>query len=164
MWHFTNSATIVTSLDDSDHRSYVYLGSHFATNPVWESEWSDDLELETHFNMSLALHKADTLEVAKRLIEEEGFYINDQTPATKSTPLVIAIKKQRTIVAQFLLESKCDPNIPTSLGESPLQFTVMTNNEDLLLALLKCGANPLTVNISGETILHKSVKENRNKP
>jgi len=132
----------------------------FLNNVEWEEQWKLDVDASGENNSPIELHQALTRDTAQYLIEEQGYPINRQTHVTLSTALVQALKKGRNEVAKFLLESGCDPNLPTKDGDSALHIAVSTNNEELVIILLNSKANPYAVNTYGQSILHISVNSN----
>ena len=129
-------------------------------NMEWNQQWQYDVDASGEDNSPIELHQALTRDKAQFLLEEEGYPINRQTKVTGSTALVQALKEGRDEVADYLLECKCDPNLATIHGDSPLHIAVSTNNKELVIKLINSKANPYTVNIYGQTILHKSVHSN----
>jgi len=129
-------------------------------NMEWQEQWHFDVDASGENNSPIELHQALTRDEAQYLIEKEGYDINKRTRVTMSTALLQALKTGRNDVAEYLLESKCNPDLPSKDGDSPLHIAVSTNNEELVRLLLKYKANPYAVNTYGQSILHKSVQSN----
>jgi ankyrin repeat protein len=77
------------------------------------------------------------LESAKMVVTA-GARINDANPVG-STPLMMAIRNDRTPVALYLLEKGADPNIDLA-GHTALHLAVARKNPDVVKALLDRGA------------------------
>jgi ankyrin repeat protein len=86
--------------------------------------------------LMLAARDGD-LESAK-MVTAAGAHINETNPIG-STPLMLAIRNDRTPVALFLLEKGADPNIDAA-GHTALHLAVARKNLEVVQALIAHGA------------------------
>jgi hypothetical protein len=129
-------------------------------NMEWAEQWHYDVDASGEYNSPIELHQALTRVEARRLHQQERYPLDKQTRVTGSTALLQALKTGRDEVAKYLLDSGCNPDLPSKDGDSPLHIAVSTNNDGLVRLLLKCKANPYAINTYGQSILHKSVHSN----
>jgi ankyrin repeat protein len=82
------------------------------------------------------------LEEYQELPEFEGVPLKsvNQQGAFKSTPLHIAIYRERSDEVRVLLEANADPNAPGEYGERPLHVAVNCGNLEIIEQLLRAGA------------------------
>lgn len=74
------------------------------------------------------------------------------------TPLIYAIKSQKTDVVDLFLEHKADCNFFTMQGKTPLHFSVNYGHKQITRSLLKHGADPnISDSYTGFTSLHLSL-------
>jgi len=132
----------------------------FMDNMEWQKQWHFDVDASGENDSPIELHQALTRDEAQRLHQQERYPLDKQTRVTGSTALLQALKTGRDEVAKYLLESGCNPDLPSKDGDSPLHIAVSTNNEGQVRLLLQYNANPYAVNIYGQSILHKSVQSN----
>jgi len=64
----------------------------------------------------------------------------NQQGGFKSTPLHVAIYRERPDEVRVFLEAKADPNAPGEYGERPLHVAVNCGNTEIIEQLLRAGA------------------------
>ena len=84
----------------------------------------------------------DLLREYQELPEFQGKELKSvkQLGGFNSTPLHIAIYRDRLDEVQILLQAKADPNAPGEYGERPLQVAVNCGNKEIIEQLLRAGA------------------------
>jgi ankyrin repeat protein len=75
-----------------------------------------------------------------KMVTTAGARINDTNPIG-STPLMLAIRNDRTPVAMYLLDKGADPNIDAA-GHTALHLAVARKNIEVVRALIAHGAKP----------------------
>lgn len=72
------------------------------------------------------------------------------------TPLLVAVKQNKWLLASFLIENGADVNIPDSFGISPLHYATCLENADYILVqkLINAKANVNAKDKQGNSILH----------
>lgn len=106
------------------------------------SSSSHAFERDKRMEFGTALHGAawqGHMEVAKLLLAH-GADINATTQLKQHTPLICALAAQKFEMADTLLESGADPNLPASGLANPLRQMAFQGNLEMLLKLLKKGA------------------------
>src|SRR4051812_38239290 len=88
------------------------------------------------------MHLQTLLEEYQKLPEFEGVDLKsvNQQGGFKSTPLHIAIYREKPDEVRTLLEAKADPNASGEYGERPLQVAVNCRNREIIEQLLRAGA------------------------
>ncbi|KAJ6239265.1 cyclin-dependent kinase inhibitor 2c [Anaeramoeba flamelloides] len=79
-----------------------------------------------------------------------------------TSPVLLACERNSTEFVKKLLEYKCDPNCVDQDGWFPLLSATLNSNPEMILMLLKNGANP-TQTLKGNSPLHFAVKEKNSK-
>ncbi|KAJ3444620.1 cyclin-dependent kinase inhibitor 2c-related [Anaeramoeba flamelloides] len=79
-----------------------------------------------------------------------------------TSPVLLACERNSTEYVKKLLEYKCDPNCVDQDGWFPLLSATLNSNPEMILMLLKNGANP-TQTLKGNSPLHFAVKEKNSK-
>jgi len=79
-----------------------------------------------------------------RFLVRRGAQINS-LDENGNTPLIIAVKNGKRLVAKHLIDSKADVNVTSKEGITPLAIAKQLNNQDLISLLLSNGARE-TVN------------------
>ena len=64
------------------------------------------------------------------------------TNADGDTPLIYAIRQQKTQIVELLLNAGADPNTQNELELTPLIIAINENNPAIVKLLLNAGANP----------------------
>mmetsp|Transcript_23895 Transcript_23895/g.60826 ORF Transcript_23895/g.60826 Transcript_23895/m.60826 type:complete len:181 (+) Transcript_23895:87-629(+) len=67
------------------------------------------------------------------------------------TPLRFAVRSQRFVAAQTLLDAGADPNLPSKSGRTPLMSAVGNRLEEMVSLLIKGGADPSVKDSKGQT-------------
>uniref|UniRef100_A0A4W4FKZ9 Ankyrin repeat and SOCS box containing 2a, tandem duplicate 1 n=1 Tax=Electrophorus electricus TaxID=8005 RepID=A0A4W4FKZ9_ELEEL len=76
------------------------------------------------------------------------------------TPLILSVSKGHLVCVKYLLEKEADPKIPTKTNETPLYEACATNNDQMVLLLLRNGADVNQKCLDRWTALHESVLQN----
>ena len=79
-----------------------------------------------------------------RFLVRRGARINSHDE-NGNTPLIIAVKNGKRLVAKHLIDNNADVNVPSNNGITPLATAKKINNQDLVSLLLSNGARE-TVN------------------
>jgi len=74
--------------------------------------------------------------------------------------------KKKTQAVEFLLDKYLDINVKDKIGNTPLHYAVILENDEIIELLLNKNADPFTQNIEGESpydLATKKMKEKFNK-
>ena len=75
----------------------------------------------------------------------------DARDAKGWTPLMHAADKGNSILVEYLLQSKADPNIRAADGETALFIAAVRGHLEIIAALMKAGADPTITGARGKT-------------
>lgn len=86
-----------------------------------------------------------------RVLLERGLDPDFQDQRISESLLSASLMGGREEQFDALLAAGSDPNVSDSMGDTPLHIAAQVNRYKQVLALLKSGANPLSVNAQGST-------------
>ncbi len=85
---------------------------------------------------------------------DRGANPNWSGPNLVYTPLIEAIREERTALALLLLKKGAEPNLPDREGFTPLQHAFLKKNPEVVAALINAGVDLQQWNSRGLTPLH----------
>lgn len=114
------------------------------------------------FNQDMTKHSVDltifhenlTVDALKEILYKTPEIIHERDEKSGWTLLFNSVVNNEFEIAEYLLKSGADPNIPNMYGETPLYQAVDIGSHKLINLLLEQGANPNLQQQDGETPLH----------
>lgn len=98
-----------------------------------------EAEVEEYFNIFEAIHFGRYDRIKELTENMANFAV---TNADGDTPLIYAIRQQKTQIVELLLNAGADPNTQNELELTPLIIAINENNPAIVKLLLNAGANP----------------------